>query len=97
MHVRAEQLDSEACAVLLEEEAEVGEESGVAAAACALLSYSPPQEAACVRIAGDLMSLSQAVEAAVRLRSGVDPLRCIVSGYGLSAYRAGDCDNDVCG
>ncbi|MDR3740830.1 MAG: TLD domain-containing protein [Terracidiphilus sp.] len=80
----------EAYAVLLEREAEDGEERGVEVLVHALLCRSPGAAVFVVSISRDAASLFHAVEAAVRVRDGIDLLRCTVSGLGLRAYHAGD-------
>ncbi|MDR3740980.1 MAG: hypothetical protein P4L40_18340, partial [Terracidiphilus sp.] len=86
-----------AYAVLLEREAadEEEEESGVEGPARSLFSLSPTTCIDCqctVVISCDPASLFHAVDAATRVRDGIDPLRCTVRG--VRTYWAGE--NRVC-
>lgn len=88
----------EAYAGLLEREAEDGEDAGTAAVACALLSISAgaASSSGFVAITRDSASLLLAIDAAVRVRDGIDPHRCSVSGQGRLAYTAGENGVTVC-
>ncbi|MDR3738139.1 MAG: hypothetical protein P4L40_03875 [Terracidiphilus sp.] len=87
----------EAYAELLERETEdEGEESGVAGVAHALLTISShPASSRAVAIAWENEAVLHAVEAAVRLRDGVDPATCRVSGEGVVTYLPGEVGNYV--
>ncbi|MDR3738356.1 MAG: TLD domain-containing protein, partial [Terracidiphilus sp.] len=97
VHVCAAQLDT--YAALLEREAGDGEAAGVEFTARTLLSSvtsSPPPPPSFVALPLNSAALLYVVDATVRVRDGVDPLRCIVSGAGLNMYQAGDVDNLLC-
>lgn len=88
--VRAAQLA--AYATVFEREAPGRAEAEAAAPARALLLFrEPAATSSClVAIACDDSSILHAMEAAVRVRDGVDPLRCTVSGECLQFYVVGD-------
>lgn len=91
--VRSAQLS--ACAQVLETEAEcsiTGEGIGVVLTARALLScddWDAGTELAAVSCQWDGASSLAALDAALRVRDGVDPSLCVVSGDGITLYRVG--------
>lgn len=77
--------------MLLEGEAEDGEQRGVEASACALLAHSPSSTACgLVTITWGRVPLLHALEAAVHVCGGIDPARCVVSWNGITYFVAGD-------